>query len=209
VGAVLAILAVGGLVGAIVATGGSNPARIAGSDRGPEGIPVPAGDQLAGIRTSRYGQPIDGIQCQGSEQVVYHIHAHLAIFVNGRATLVPYGIGVAPPLRMSGSGGHTFVVGGGCFYWLHTHVADGIIHVESPSEALYTLGEFFDIWGQTLAPGQVGPAVGRVTAFVNEKPYTGDLRAIPLQSHDNIQLDVGTPVVPLQRGEVDFSGTQL
>jgi hypothetical protein len=66
VGAALAILAVGGLVGAIAATGGSNPERNAGSHRGPEGIPVPAGHQLAGIRTSQYGQPIDGIQCQGS-----------------------------------------------------------------------------------------------------------------------------------------------
>jgi hypothetical protein len=41
------------------------------------------------------------------------------------------------------------------------------------------------------------------------KPYIGVLRGIPLQSHENIQLDVGNPVVPPQRGEVDFSGTQL
>jgi hypothetical protein len=180
-----------------------------GSGTGPEGIPVQAGDQLAGNGHAGTGPPIDGIQCQSSEQVAYHIHAHLTLFVNGQAEQVSYGIGVAAPLQTSGSGADTFVDGGRCFYWLHTHAADGVIHIESPSQTTYTPGQFFDIWGQTLAPGQVGPAVGHVTAFVNDKPYSGDLRALQLQSHDNIQLDVGIPVVPPNQGDVDFSGTNL
>jgi len=40
--------------------------------------------------------------------------------------------------------------------WLHTHAADGIIHTESPVERTYTLGDFFDIWGQPLGRHQVG-----------------------------------------------------
>ena len=35
------------------------------------------------------GSPIDGIQCQTAEQVVYHIHAHLAVYVNGTTRIVP------------------------------------------------------------------------------------------------------------------------
>src|SRR5581483_12030445 len=30
---------------------------------------------------------------------------------------------------------------------LHTHEPDGIIHVESPVNRKFTLGEFFDVWG--------------------------------------------------------------
>ncbi len=37
---------------------------------------------------------------------------------------------------------------GGCFYWLHTHTEDGIIHIESPVQRTFTLGHFFAIWGR-------------------------------------------------------------
>jgi len=40
------------------------------------------------------GRPVDQISCQTGEQTVFHIHAHLAIFVNGRARQVPAAIGV-------------------------------------------------------------------------------------------------------------------
>jgi hypothetical protein len=33
------------------------------------------------------------------------------------------------------------------FYWLHTHAADGIIHVESLVQRTYMLGNFFNVWG--------------------------------------------------------------
>jgi hypothetical protein len=85
---------------------------------------------------------------------------------------------------------------GSCVYWLHAHANDGIIHVESPSTAdSFTLGEFFDIWGQPLSSTQVGPAKGTVTAFFNGKLYKGNPRNLPLGYHYQIQLDVGTPIV--------------
>jgi len=58
------------------------------------------------------------------------------------------------------------------------------------------LGNYFDIWRQPLGPGQVGPAKGTVTAYLNRALYTGDPRAIPLTAHALIQLDVGTVVSP-------------
>ena len=39
----------------------------------------------AGLATAATGQPVDQISCQTSEQTLFHIHAHLAIFVNGKA----------------------------------------------------------------------------------------------------------------------------
>ena len=79
--------------------------------------------------------------------------------------------------------------------WLHTHAADGIIHTESPVNRTYRLGELFDIWGQPLNRGQVGPAHGRVTALFNGRVFTGNPREIPLLAHAQIQLEVGRPLV--------------
>jgi hypothetical protein len=111
------------------------------------------------------GQQIDGITCQAGEQVLFHIHAHLTIFVDGAPRRVPAGIGIAPPLEVDETPVGAFVAGAPCFMWLHTHSADGIIHTESPVNRTYTLGEFFDIWGQPLSRHGVGPTRGLVTAF--------------------------------------------
>ncbi|MDQ6616700.1 MAG: hypothetical protein M3083_18640 [Actinomycetota bacterium] len=76
---------------------------------------------------------------------------------------------------------------------MHTHAADGIIHVESPTQTTYTLGQLFDLWGQPLKSGQVGPAVGPLKVYVNGKPFLGDPRSIPFAAKTQIQLDVGSP----------------
>ena len=83
--------------------------------------------------------------------------------------------------------------------WLHTHAADGIIHTESPVRRTYTLGDFFDIWGQSLSPEQVGPARGPVTALFNGRVYEGSPRQIPLLAHAQIQLEVGKPLIAPER----------
>jgi hypothetical protein len=150
------------------------------------GVPTlaPAGDTA----------PVDGIQCDTSEQLLFHIHAHLAVYVNGEQRLVAAGIGIGPPLRYSGE----VVVGGSCFSWLHTHDESGVIHIESPVQRTFTLGDFFDLWGLPLSSQQVGPAQGTVTAYLNGVAFSGDVATIPLDEHNLVQLDVGTPVVPPQ-----------
>ena len=145
--------------------------------------------------TAATGQTIDGIQCQTSEQVAYHIHAHLAILVDGRAQTVPLGIGIPKP-QIDSSGGEPFVVGGSCFYWLHSHATDGVIHIESPDQRTYTLGNWFDIWGKPLSATQVGGDSGVVFAYVNGQRYSGDPRQIRLTPHAVIQLEVGRDVPP-------------
>jgi hypothetical protein len=160
---------------------------------GPEGVPIP-GAPLLSTTTPEGGAPVDGIECSTSEQTLFHFHAHLTIFVDGAARRVPYGIGIPGASAQSTPLG-PFVGSGSCFYWLHTHAADGIIHIESPIERVYTLGNFFDVWGQPLSSSRVGPAVGPVTAFYDEERYDGDPRAIPLTAHAQIQLDVGRPLV--------------
>jgi len=86
------------------------------------------------FKAPRSALAIDGITCDNNEHTVYHTHTHLDIFVNGQPYGVPGGIGIRPS---------------DCFYWVHTHASDGIIHVESPEQRLMTLGDFLDIWTQT------------------------------------------------------------
>ena len=151
---------------------------------------------LAPVDSTVGGSTTDGIQCGASESVLFHIHAHLAVYVNGQARIVPEGIGITPPRQETQSGSGPFVTSGTCFYWLHSHTADGIIHIESPVQRTFTLGDYFDIWGQPLSASQVGPATGTLIAYVNGTRYNGDPRAIALTAHALVQLDVGQDVAP-------------
>ena len=192
----------------VLSTGSSKPLPLEPVDRlgslqaapapgptGPESVPIPRAKPLAAAGWLTLGQTVDGINCQPLEQLSYHIHSHLTLFVDGSARAIPYGIGIAPPRNGLTTPQGFFVTGGACFAWLHTHASDGIIHIESPTPKTYTLGDFFDIWHQPLGPSRVGPAKGHVTAFFDGKVYDGNPRTIPLRKHSQIQLDVGRPLI--------------
>jgi hypothetical protein len=129
------------------------------------------------------GEPVAGIHCDQMEGNVLHIHQHLAIFDHGKPVGVPEDVG--RPLL------------GNCFYWLHTHTPDGIIHVESPTFRTYTLGQFFAVWGQPLSRTNVAgakPRPGeRTTVWVDGNLYPGDLQKIELTQHLDVTIDVGAP----------------
>jgi hypothetical protein len=167
---------------------------------GPEGIGVPSGPKLATLINSGTGQTINNIQCQTNEQTVAHVHTHLTVFVDGQARVIPYGIGI-PGFQAEQTAQGPYVGTGSCFYWLHAHANDGIIHVESPSATMrFTLGDFFSIWGIPLSSTQVGSATGKVTAFFTSPGhatgiYNGDPSNLPLGDHYEIQLVVGSPIV--------------
>jgi hypothetical protein len=129
-----------------------------------------------------------------AEGETLHIHPHLALFYKGKQYQIPQYIGFVQNNGMAG---------GGCLYWIHTHDASGIIHIEATaiqapqsSDGRYKLGMLFDIWGEPLSRDNVAGFKGPVTAYVNGTLYNGDLRDISLLSHQEITLEVGTPVVP-------------
>ena len=169
-----------------------------------EGIPIQTGAAVAPASTTQTGT-VNGIQCGSKEQLAYHIHAHLAVFDNGQARSIPGGIGI-PGSQVVQTTEGPVASGGQCIYWLHTHAPDGVIHVESPTQRIYTLGDFFDEWHQPLSANQVGDVKGKVSAIVDGKPWTKSIRAIPLDPHQVIQLNVGSPV-PFET--VNWSGTGL
>jgi hypothetical protein len=196
VAAVVVLVGVGVGVG-LTLSGGSASAAV-----GPEGVPLQQVRDLASPNSTVSGAPVDGMTCRRTMAATdpYHIHAHLAIFVNGQQERIPAGAGIVPPRVSENLPSGTFVDSGNndCLYWLHVHANDGIIHVESPTKQSFVLGQFFDVWAQPLGPNQVGPANGSVVAFENGQRFVGNPRDIPLLPQAVIQLDVGKPLVPFK-----------
>jgi len=166
-------------------------------NNGFEDVPIPDAPALAGLTAGATGSAIDGIRCQTNEQLLFHIHAHLTIFIGGAQRQVPAGIGI-PGSQQRQTPQGPVAEGGSCLYWLHTHAPDGIIHVESPIHRIFTLGDLFDEWGQPLGPSQLGPVRGQVVAIYNGKVVKSNPRNIPLNAHAQIQLQVGKPLIAPQ-----------
>jgi hypothetical protein len=125
---------------------------------------------------------IDGIQCNTMEQATFHIHAHLDIFINGEPTTVPSQIGIDS--------------NAGCLYWLHTHDDSGVIHIEAPLKREFTLGNFFDIWGEVFNNTHLfneKDASNTISIYVNgnKVPTDMDYRDINLNAHDEIAIVYG------------------
>ena len=110
-----------------------------------------------------------------------HVHTHLQIFNRGRAYKIPGQIGIP----------------GSCLYWLHTHASDGIIHIEAPVARTFTLGQFFDVWGEDLtrarAAGVKSPRGRTLRVTVNGKVWTKDPRFILLRDRQEIVIQNGPP----------------
>jgi hypothetical protein len=128
------------------------------------------------------GQTIDEISCDTSEGAVFHIHQHITILDHGKPIDIPSDVGRPET--------------GTCLYWMHTHTPDGIVHVESPKVRTFTLGEFFDIWGQPLSATEIGPVIvkkGQTRVYLDGRPFHGDPRAIEMTLHADIVLEAGAP----------------
>ena len=181
--------------------GGGSPAPAQPDPVGPEGVPLLEGAPLGPAASPAAGASRGGIPCGSGEQLAYHVHARLTLYVNGKPRSVPLGIGIGKPRNVTETPGGPFISSGSCFAFLHTHAANGIIHVEAPAPVRFTLGQFFDLWRQPLGERRLGRHRGTVVAYVNGRRYRGNPRAIRLRKHAQIQLEVGQPIVAPQRIE--------
>ena len=132
--------------------------------------------------------PTGAINCDSHEGAATHIHTGLAIVLGGQPTIVPADIGVPT----------------GCLYWLHTHEARGVLHVESPvPDRTFVLGDFFAVWGKPLSATTLLDKTGTIRVWVDGKRFSGDPATIPLRDRQTIVLaDTDLPgTLPV----VDFS----
>ena len=79
--------------------------------------------------------------------ILLHIHPRLYLNVDGKPYFVPQNVGIEPDLWKYHALDQYGMKG---MAPLHTHTADGMLHVESTIIRNYTLGEFLDIWGLDL-----------------------------------------------------------
>jgi hypothetical protein len=140
------------------------------------------------------------IPCDKLEKTQVHYHAALQILYNGTLHQIPGGIGI--------TGGETAPT---CFYWLHVHSANpDVIHIESPAQDSFTLGDFFKVWNawstNSGGPNEVLSATQVSTLTVSTgqqefiyvdlqdgkgpKLYEGDPNSIPLKSHEVITIEI-------------------
>ena len=153
-----------------------------------------------------------GLEPAPQEFHINHVHAHLDVFIDGEAIVVPAGIGINiddPEViyfEDVGSYGGIEICDQPCISPLHTHDASGIIHTESSDPKPLTLGQFFVEWGVELSDTCVGEhcAPTPIAVYIGGEPYEGDPRAIELTEHKVIVIVVGTPpaVIP---STADFS----
>ena len=74
---------------------------------------------------------------------------------------------------------------------LHTHLqTEGVLHVESPTQERFSLGQFFAVWGvrldATCLGGECAGDGKQLRAWVNGMPVAGDPTRIVLDEHQEI-----------------------
>lgn len=135
--------------------------------------------------TGGTGQPVDGIVCAAGMVQTYHVHAHVAIYKDGQMLAFPAQVGITSQ----------------CDYETHTHDNTGIIHMETPNVKTFTLGKFFDLWGEPLTTTNVAGVEGPLVVYINDngdvRRYMGDPRNIELTSLRDITLQVGSAIPTL------------
>jgi len=97
--------------------------------------------------------------------LVQHIHPHLTIEVDGREETIPANVGLDA-----------------CEKAIHTHQADGVIHVEAQDNREYTFGDFMDVWGKSIERESF-----TFEAAVDNQPFDNN-RLTDLKLKDNQQI---------------------
>jgi len=98
------------------------------------------------------------LSCTTDAATTFHIHPHLEININGEAVVVPADIGITNT----------------CMHPIHTHDTTGTIHIESPVQRDFTLGDFFAVWDKPFSKDQIldfkADATHTITVTVDDKP---------------------------------------
>jgi hypothetical protein len=148
------------------------------------------------IVSSRANTPekVGDIPCDQLEHTQVHYHAALQIMYQGHLVNIPPDVG-----RLTN-----------CFYWLHMHTeSPGVIHIESPRNRTFTLGEFFAVWSKSKGTPEPLDAthVSSFTLTGDEKLviyvdaadgkgpqlFTGDPKTIVLKNHEVITIEITPP----------------
>jgi hypothetical protein len=121
-------------------------------------------------------RPLGGLRCGAIARLQ---RAHIEVFARRRVVIIPAGIGVSHARA--------------CTYAARTTAPTGVIEFDAAKQL--TVGAFFRIWGQRLAPNRLLSFSGPVRAYVGGRRWRAPVRSIPLRRHAEIVVEIG-PYVP-------------
>ena len=176
-----AAVAIGAIVAAIALASGGSSAKPVYVDfsamTGLQNGPPPWNNGVGELQQRLSDVHLDAL---AQEALVFHIHQHLDVYVNGKHVSVPALIGIYD---------NSFVTE------MHTHTPDGVLHVESPKNRPYTLGQFFGEWSVRLTASCLGRYCGDLHWWVNGKRQTGNPAHLVVSAHQEIVIAAGKPPV--------------
>jgi hypothetical protein len=174
-------VAVAGVIAAIVvalaSSGGGGGGSGAGSAGGLRTTPAPWPAETNGL-----AQRAAALHLPQPSDTIFHIHAQLRVFVDGRQVTVPADIGIDASTRFITS--------------LHTHDSTGIIHMEAVRRYPFTLGQFFTVWGVKFTRSQLGAykaGGGKVLQVYADGRRIADPAAYVMKPHDSVVVGYGKP----------------
>jgi hypothetical protein len=136
---------------------------------------------------------IQDVACT-STNVQHHAHALISFYKDGQRLALPGNVG-----RNSN-----------CNYELQTLDKSGLVHIESSTAQVFTLGQFFAVWGQSLSASTVAGLAGTPTFYIIDNgtitQFTGDPQTITLDAHREILIVTGTPPTQVPRYDWNNSG---
>jgi hypothetical protein len=190
IGAVGGVVIIAVVVVVIAVASGGGGGSSGGSTAYSKGS-VPSGAEV-GVTTkpppwppnySHLAQRLQAMNLPQLNEQVFHIHAMLRVYVNGKQVTVPPNIGLDQATQT--------------FSPIHTHPdIPGVIHEEAAKEFDFTLGQFFTVWGVKFSNDQLGPykpGNGNVLQVYDNGQRVTDPENVVLQSHHLFTVGYGKP----------------
>jgi hypothetical protein len=175
----LGVVVVAAIVAFAVLSGGSEPKKPIEVDQAKAQVtpgPWNTGSEGLAERAKALGLP-------DPSDTVFHIHAQLSIYTNGKKQTIPQNVGIEPDSEFITS--------------LHTHDQEGVIHMEAVQPYPFKLGQFFAVWNVPFSTTQLGayrPGKGLVLqTWVNGKQLKTDPTQYVMKAHDKIVIGFGKP----------------
>ena len=131
---------------------------------------------------SKLPQRLAAMQLPQTSDVIFHIHANMEVYTDGKRQTVPSQVGIDQTHQLLAS--------------LHTHDTSGVIHMEAVQPYPFKLGQFFNVWGVKLTQTQLGDYhVGNglvLQVWVNGKQVKSFVNYV-MKPHDRIVVGFGKP----------------
>jgi hypothetical protein len=201
-GVLVALIVVGIVIAATGGGGGSSSASdVAKQTVNPGSVPA-AAEQ--GTRTTSPPWPplynglaarLNAMGLPALNENIYHVHAWLHVYVNGKPVTVPPNVGLDVATRTFSSM-HTHNAATDGIRSLPPGAGDGIIHMEADKPYPFTLGQFFAVWGVRFTDNQLGPykaGHGNILqVYFNGKRVSDPVNQV-LHEHNDISVGYGKP----------------